>query len=647
MSAIKMRSGSTGRLTLRANLVSVGIALVVASVVLLLYQAVAFRSALYDDASLQASVIAENVSASLMFDDEGSMQDVLRSLGRVPYVETLSVYESDGRLYTRYARAGITREELSEGALESTEHRDALSLGDVFVRAPIEHNGHILGHVVLVATSDLVHRHLAQYACFLGVACLGAMWISTLVMNRMRRRVSQAERELERLARTDPLTNLPNRRTFYETLEERVASAKEPSRYFGIVLIDLDDFKTVNDTLGHGAGDELLQHVARVLNDTVSGRATVSRMGGDEFAVTLESSWKRTAVGELAREIGTALCRPATFFGREINVTASVGYASFPEAGDDGGSLVTSADIALYEAKALGKNTVVGFSPEMMHAAQRRAYLEAELRKAVDSDALELVFQPQFDCRSGTLVGAEALARWTHMKEGAVSPGEFIPIAENSDLIVLLGRSVLQRACVAAATWNAGCPGIAVRVAVNVSARQLRHPAFVGDVMAALATSGLAPALLELELTESHLIANRETGIAVMNRLRAAGVLLSIDDFGTGYSSLSYLHAFPVNTLKIDRSFIERLPEDGQPIVTAILSMAHSFGLDAVAEGVEDPKQLEWLIDAGCDVVQGFLTGRPMSLEQFRELVAREGEESVRRPFGSTCDVQNAGLVVS
>ncbi|QSN64690.1 EAL domain-containing protein (plasmid) [Caballeronia sp. M1242] len=642
-----MRSGSTGRLTLRANLVSVGIALVVASVVLLLYQAVAFRSALYDDASLQASVIAENVSASLMFDDEGSMQDVLRSLGRVPYVETLSVYESDGRLYTRYARAGITREELSEGTLESTEHRDALSLGDVFVRAPIEHNGHILGHVVLVATSDLVHRHLAQYACFLGVACLGAMWISTLVMNRMRRRVSQAERELERLARTDPLTNLPNRRTFYETLEERVASAKEPSRYFGIVLIDLDDFKTVNDTLGHGAGDELLQHVARVLNDTVSGRATVSRMGGDEFAVTLESSWKRTAVGELAREIGTALCRPATFFGREINVTASVGYASFPEAGDDGGSLVTSADIALYEAKSLGKNTVVGFSPEMMHAAQRRAYLEAELRKAVDSDALELVFQPQFDCRSGTLVGAEALARWTHMKEGAVSPGEFIPIAENSDLIVLLGRSVLQRACVAAATWNAGCTGIAVRVAVNVSARQLRHPAFVGDVMAALATSGLAPALLELELTESHLIANRETGIAVMNRLRAAGVLLSIDDFGTGYSSLSYLHAFPVNTLKIDRSFIERLPEDGQPIVTAILSMAHSFGLDAVAEGVEDPKQLEWLIDAGCDVVQGFLTGRPMSLEQFRELVAREGEESVRRPFGSTCDVQNAGLVVS
>ncbi|GGD76050.1 putative bifunctional diguanylate cyclase/phosphodiesterase [Caballeronia grimmiae] len=628
MIATNTRKGSTGRLTVRANLVSVGIALVAASIVLLLYQAVAFRSALYDDATLQASMISENISASLMFEDERSTKDVLRSLGRVAYLQSLSVYRKDGQLFTRYAREGITPEEAAEGTLQSTEHRTTLSLDDVFVRAPIEHNGHLLGYVVLVATSDLVRRQLVQYACFLGVACLGALSISTLVMNRMRRRVSEAERELEYLARTDPLTKLPNRRTFYEALDERLASAKEPSRYLGLVLIDLDDFKTVNDTLGHGAGDQLLQHVAYVLESTVGGRAMVSRMGGDEFAVTLTSTWKRGAVAELAGEIGAALCRPAPLCGREINVTASIGYASFPEAGNDSGSLMTSADIALYEAKSRGKNTVVGFSAEMMDAAHRRAYLEAELRKAVESDALDLVFQPQFECGSGTLVGAEVLARWTHGEEGDVSPGEFIPIAENSDLIVLLGRTVLQRACVAAAAWNASCPGAAVRVAVNVSARQLRHPNFVPDVMAALGASGLAPALLELELTESHLIANRETAIDVMNRLREAGVLLSIDDFGTGYSSLSYLHAFPVNALKIDRSFIERIPEDGQSIVTAILSMAHSFGLHAVAEGVEEPRQLAWLVDAGCDVVQGFLTGRPMSLDQFRALVENEAFDS-------------------
>lgn len=621
MITMKRGSQSAGRLTVRANIVSVGIALVVASIVLLVYQAVAFRSALYDDASLQASVIAENVSASLMFEDEASMKDVLRSLGRVPYVESVNVYRNDGRLFTRYARAGISREEEEEGTLLSTERHTTFSLGDVFVRAGIEHNGRKLGHVVLVATSNLVRRQLVQYACFLGVACLGALWISTLVMGRMRRRVSEAERELEYLARTDPLTNLRNRRAFYETLEERLAAAKDPGRHFGLVLIDLDDFKTVNDTLGHGGGDDLLRHVAQVLESTVRGRATVSRMGGDEFAVTLESSWKRTAVAELANEICAALCRPACICSREINVTASVGYASFPDAGDDSGSLMTSADIALYEAKTRGKNTVVGFSPEMMDAAHRRAYLEAELRKAVDSDALDLAYQPQFDCRSGSLVGAEVLARWTHAREGIVSPAEFIPIAENSDLIVRLGRSVLERACVAAAKWNGECQNAPVRVAVNVSTRQLRHPGFVADVLAAIDASGLAPSLLELELTESHLIANRETGLDVMNRLREAGVLLSIDDFGTGYSSLSYLHAFPVNTLKIDRSFIDRLPEQGQPIVTAILSMAHSFGLDAVAEGVEDPEQLAWLVEAGCDVVQGYLTGTPMSLEKFSALV--------------------------
>lgn len=618
---MRSSSQSAERLTVHANLVSVGIALVVASIVLLVYQAVAFRSALYDDASLQASVIAENVSASLMFDDEASMTDVLRSLRRVPYVESVSVYRDDNRIFTRYARAGISAEHIDEGTLASTEHRTTLSLGDVYVRATIEHKGHKLGHVVLVATSDLVRRQLLQYACFLGVACLGALWVSTLVMRRMRRRVTEAERELEHLARTDPLTSLSNRRTFYETLEARLGAAKDPHRHLGLVLIDLDDFKTVNDTLGHGAGDELLQHVARVLTSAVRGRGIVSRMGGDEFAVTVECSWKRSAVEEVANEVGHALCQPAIIDGDEISVTASIGYASFPEAGHDSGSLVASADIALYEAKTRGKNMVVGFSRELMNAAHRRAYLEAELRKAVDGGALDLVYQPQFDCRNGSLVGAEALTRWTHRDEGVVSPAEFIPIAENSDLIVRLGRSVLQRACVAAATWSADHQNVSVRVAVNVSARQLRHPAFVDDVLAALAASGLAPGLLELELTESHLIANRETALDVMNRLRTAGVLLSIDDFGTGYSSLSYLHAFPVNTIKIDRSFIERLPEHGQPIVTAILSMAHSFGLDAVAEGVEDAKQLAWLMEAGCDVVQGYFTGTPMSIDRFRALL--------------------------
>ncbi|WP_240655830.1 putative bifunctional diguanylate cyclase/phosphodiesterase [Paraburkholderia phosphatilytica] len=621
MTTENRRTESAVRLTVRANFFSVAMALFVIGIVLLVYQAVSLRSALTDDASLQASVIAENVTASIMFSDEHAAADLMRSLANVPYVESLSVYLTDGRLFSRYARAGISRAEAEEGTLESAAGNRALSLGDVTVEVPIRQNGRLLGFAVLVATSEQVRAQLARYACFLGLASLCAIWISTGLMNRMRRRVARAERELEYLASTDPLTNLPNRRSFYDSLHQRLRVARLTRQQMGVILVDLDDFKTINDSLGHGAGDELLQHVATMLKEASNGQGAVSRMGGDEFAITLDVGTNEAEVGAVAGSVARALGRPVTLAGRDMNVTASVGYCLYPEAGDDAASLVSSADIALYQAKSRGKNMVVRFSPEMTDAARRRAYLEAELRKALDNDALQLFYQPQFSCTGGALVGAEALARWTHPLEGVVSPAEFIPIAEHSDLIVALGRWVLQHACVAAATWNAAAGADRYRVAVNVSARQLRHPSFLPDVAAALRLSGLAPAMLELELTESFLIANMSMAIDTMQRLRAIGVSLSLDDFGTGYSSLSYLHAFPVNTLKIDRSFVERLPDEGRAIVTAILSMAHSFDLEVVAEGVEHPAQLEWLIDAGCDIVQGFLTGRPMPLEQFRELV--------------------------
>jgi EAL domain-containing protein (putative c-di-GMP-specific phosphodiesterase class I) len=252
--------------------------------------------------------------------------------------------------------------------------------------------------------------------------------------------------------------------------------------------------------------------------------------------------------------------------------------------------------------------------------AKRQAWLEAELRKAIRRNAFELVYQPQFNCRTGALVGAEALIRWHHPSDAAISPSEFIPIAEETGLIVRLGHWVLERACGDAARWNENIRK-AIHVSVNVSAHQLRGTEFTESVKAVLARSGLAPNLLELELTESQLMANTEIGVQAMRQLRSAGVRLALDDFGTGYSSLSYLQTFPVNSLKIDRSFIRPLPGAGHPIVTAIISMAHSFGIAVVAEGVEKPEQLAWLGDAGCDIVQGFLTGRPMSVGEFIELL--------------------------
>jgi diguanylate cyclase (GGDEF)-like protein len=393
-----------------------------------------------------------------------------------------------------------------------------------------------------------------------------------------------------------------------------------------LILIDLDDFKTVNDTLGHGAGDELLKHVAVALRQSVRMADLVSRIGGDEFAVLVAIAKEKAEGIRTAERIARALARPFDLPRASIVASASVGVSVYPDDAVDVASLVSSADIALYAAKSVGKNAAVEFHPSMTVEARRRARLETELRKAIETDALHLVYQPQFECRSLRLVGVEALVRWVHPVDGEITPGEFVPVAEDSDLIVALGQWVLRRACRDAARWNAN-QAHGIQVAVNVSARQLRQTQFAEDVKAVLAESGLSPHLLELELTESQLMANMTAGVEAMRQLRAAGIRLSLDDFGTGYSSLSYLQSFPVNNLKIDRAFVKPLPQDGQPIVTAIISMAHSFGIGVVAEGVEEPAQLAWLDHAGCDIVQGFLTGKPMSLEAITERMRSECED--------------------
>ncbi|CAB3675786.1 putative bifunctional diguanylate cyclase/phosphodiesterase [Paraburkholderia rhynchosiae] len=607
------------------NLVGVAIALLISSVVLLVYQAFALRISLTDDVSVQASVLAENLTASAMFGDRDSTAEVLNSLRKVPHVESATVYTPDGELFVRYASPGLSRNEYAEGTLAHVGDSRRLSLEDVFVAAPIVHNDQLLGNIVIVATTDAIKIQLVQYGCFLVGASLCSVWIALLVMKRMRERVSRVEKDLEYLASTDPLTDLPNRRAFYDELKTRLHKASAARKRVALMMVDLDNFKTVNDTLGHGAGDELLKQVAQALLNVVRPHDLVSRIGGDEFAVVIGPDASRVRARSTAGRIARNLSRPFILHGVDSAVTASVGFSVYPEDTTEMAELVSNADIALYSAKSRGKSVAVEFQSEMTAEAQRRARIEAELRKAVDQDGLEIVYQPQFDCLSGRLLGAEALVRWTHPSEGPISPAEFVPIAENSDLIVALGRWVLSRACHDAANWNAGM-NASVHVAVNISARQLRTDGFTNEVCNALEKSGLPASLLELELTESQLMSNMSVGIQAMQELRAAGVRLSLDDFGTGYSSLSYLQSFPVHSIKIDRSFISPLPNGGQPIVTAIISMAHSFGLLVVAEGVEYPAQLEWLCDAHCDVVQGFLTGRPMSLEQLLAIIRAEDE---------------------
>jgi len=612
------------------NLVGVAIALLISSVVLLIYQALSLRASLTDDVSMQASVLAENLTASAMFGDREATAEILGSLRKVPHVESATVYTPDGELFVRYARPGLRRADYEEGTLENVGNSRRLSLEDIFVAAPIIHNDRLLGSIVVVAATDAIKMQLAQYGCFLIGASLCSVWIASLVMKRMRERVSRAEKDLEYLASTDPLTDLPNRRAFYDELKMRLHKASAANKRVALMMVDLDNFKTVNDTLGHGAGDELLKQVAEALRNVVRPHDLVSRIGGDEFAIVLGPDASRVRARATAGRVARNLSRPFVLQGIESAVSASVGFSVYPEDTAEMAELVSNADIALYSAKSRGKSIAVEFQSEMTAEAQRRARIEAELRKALEQDGLDIVYQPQFDCLSGRLLGAEALVRWTHPTEGPILPAEFVPIAENSDLIVALGRWVLWRACRDAANWNAGT-NAGVHVAVNISARQLRTEGFTDEVCTALKKSGLPASLLELELTESQLMSNMSVGIQAMQELRAAGVRLSLDDFGTGYSSLSYLQSFPVHSIKIDRSFICPLPNGGQPIVTAIISMAHSFGLLVVAEGVEYPAQLEWLCDARCDVVQGFLTGRPMRLEQLLAIIRAEEEQKDTR----------------
>ncbi|HEY0062636.1 MAG TPA: bifunctional diguanylate cyclase/phosphodiesterase, partial [Telluria sp.] len=348
----------------------------------------------------------------------------------------------------------------------------------------------------------------------------------------------------------------------------------------------------------------------------------ICRIGGDEFVIIVEPSGDAGTVDEVARKILAALAEPFAVNGHQLYVSASIGVSIYPRDAGDARTLTRSADTAMYHAKNNGKNGFAVFQPAMEERAQKRLKLEANLRRALECDELELHYQPQIDLRSGRVVGVEALARWRCPELGQVSPAEFIPVAEESGIIVALGRWVLQRACRQAALWrDAGLLDTIEHVAVNLSARQTRDDGLMDDILAILRETGLPARLLELEITEGVLMENVNANLDLLHGFQAAGIHLSIDDFGTGYSSMSYLKRFPIDQLKIDRSFVHDVPGDGEAIATAIIAMAHSLGMTVVAEGVETVEQLEFLRRAGCDIMQGFYFARPMAVPELTEML--------------------------
>lgn len=437
--------------------------------------------------------------------------------------------------------------------------------------------------------------------------------------------ISERKRAEERLAHQayhDALTGLPNRMLFTQRLQQALAQARRNGEMVAVAFIDLDRFKLINDTLGHAAGDALLQQVAMRLRECVRSYDTLARMGGDEFTVLLPVRDEPRAVARVCERILAAMATPFVLHGRELVVSASIGISLYPMDGDDAGVLLQRADGAMYRAKEAGKNCYRLFSPETQDAVHSRLELEADLRRAVARNELQLVYQPQVRLVDRAVVGFEALLRWQHRELGAVPPSRFVPIAEESGLIVRLGAWVLKEACSRAVGWQAEGRR-PVRIAVNVSARQLGTPDFVETVAQVLEETGLPPALLELELTESGVMRDPDEAACQLARLQALGVRVSIDDFGTGFSSLSRLQRLSLDQLKIDRAFVAEMEAERStlPLAAGIVTLAHALGLQVVAEGVETERQAEILVGLGCEEAQGWLFGRPLPLEAAEALL--------------------------
>ena len=426
-----------------------------------------------------------------------------------------------------------------------------------------------------------------------------------------------AERRAHFLALHDPMTELPNRELLWQRLEQALVGVRRRDGMTAVLMIDIDRFKSVNDTLGHAAGDRLLKLCSRRLEACVRDADTVARLGGDEFALIQVGVEGPTEAQALCSRLLASLVEPFELDGHEIIITASVGVALAPSDAEEPGRLLQYADVALYRAKAEGRNTFRFFEPEMDGRLQARRALERDLRTALVRGELEVHYQIQVDARAEEPVGVEALARWHHPERGWVPPKEFIPVAEETGLILLLGEQVLRTACAHAVAWPK------VRLSVNLSPVQFRHGDLVGLIRRALQESGLEANRLELEITEGVLLADMDAALAALGKLRQLGVRIAMDDFGTGYSSFGYLQKFPFDTIKIDGSFIGalRTRSEADAIVRAVVSLGRSLGMRTCAEGVETAEQLAFLKAEGCDEVQGYYLSRPLPAAEVAQLL--------------------------
>ena len=587
------------------------------------------RQSMLQDSRVEAAIVADNIAAAVMFRDARTANEMLAALKSSPMVLGAGVYDAQGLLLAHYTRGpgDSFPATLAAAGMGGLTERAGVSVLEI--ARPVETAGVAEGTLYFRKSMRAVYSRLAiRFVSALLIAgCVMAM--AAAMVLRSQAAVRNAENRLHALAHTDAVTGTGNRHAFNERLAAAIEAARDQGTRVALVYIDLDNFKTLNDTFGHAAGDGLLRQVARRLQSVVRSTDAISRLGGDEFAVILPLDMDDAALNTYGQRIVGSFHPSFTEVGQQMTMTCSAGIATFPGDAADMDGLVSNADTAMYRAKEMGKNRCVRFDASMNQAVVRRQAIEHALRAALQQgEGLALHYQPLFAATDRALVGAEALLRWSHAELGNVSPLEAVMVAEDCGLIVPLGYWVMRTACRDAARWQAGGP---LRVSVNISARQLGDPQFLERVMDILREEGLPAHLLEIELTETVLMDNMEAGAHTLHRLSQLGIHLAIDDFGTGYSSLAYLRQLPMRRLKIDRSFVKDLPgqEHSRTIVTAIVALAHGLGLQITAEGVETPEQADYLVRQGCDVLQGYLFARPMPVGEFQaqlqEGTARRG----------------------
>jgi diguanylate cyclase (GGDEF)-like protein len=496
--------------------------------------------------------------------------------------------------------ADITRDPLWE---DYRELAAAHGLRSCWSTPILSHHGAVLGTFAMYSTT--VREPTEAETRLVDVATR----IAGIAIER-----KQAEDRIHFMANHDALTGLPNRALLSDRLMQAILYAQRYDRWVTVVFVDLDNFKFVNDSLGHNAGDELLKIVAKRMVDCVRGTDTVVRLGGDEFVILLFDQPKSADIASATlQKIRAAIAEPIHIDGHDLQVTCSIGLANYPNDGTDADALLANADAAMYRAKEIGRDNFQFYTPELNTKVHEKFTLQTELRNAILRSEFVLLYQPQVDLRSGRVFAVEALIRWRHPTLGMIPPIKFIPIAEDTGLIVPIGDWVLHEACRQNKAWqDAGLPPMTV--CVNVSARQFKEKSLIGRVVSALQDSGLEAKYLELELTESLIMQDVEQAVATMKELQALGVQLSIDDFGTGYSSLAALKTFPVARLKIDKSFINDLPNDenDKAVASAVISLGQKLNLRVIAEGVETDDQVAFLRQNNCDEMQGYHFSKPV-----------------------------------